>query len=157
DEKLYSMIFPGTKWCGPGNNADGYDDLGKFRETDKCCRDHDNCDSIPAGGEKHGLQNDGRYTRLHCKCDKNFYDCLHKVNDRVSNIVGRTYFQFTNLCYREDRPTTGCLETETSLFDKRCVKYSYDRSQPKKYQWFDLPYYNSEKFPDLRGSEAETY
>ena len=32
------MIFPGTKWCGAGDVADSYDDLGYHREADKCCR-----------------------------------------------------------------------------------------------------------------------
>lgn len=58
-----SITFPGTRWCGPGNTANGYEDLGKFKETDKCCRDHDHCDNIPAGEEKYGLKNNDWFTR----------------------------------------------------------------------------------------------
>lgn len=57
------LIFPGTKWCGPGNSADSEDDLGEFEETDKCCYKHDHCDGIEAGGEKYGLKNDSPYTK----------------------------------------------------------------------------------------------
>lgn len=57
------IIFPGTKWCGPGNNADNDDDLGRFKETDKCCRAHDLCDGIEAGASKHGLKNDSPYSK----------------------------------------------------------------------------------------------
>lgn len=57
------MIFPGTKWCGPGNNADNDSDLGHFEETDKCCRAHDYCDGIESGGMKYGLKNDSPYSK----------------------------------------------------------------------------------------------
>lgn len=57
------LIFPGTKWCGPGNNADNENDLGHFEETDKCCRAHDHCDGIESGGSKYGLINDTPYTK----------------------------------------------------------------------------------------------
>jgi len=41
-----SITVPGTKWCGPGNIATSYDDLGTEREVDMCCRapsDHPMC------------------------------------------------------------------------------------------------------------------
>jgi len=40
------ITVPGTKWCGPGNTAANFEDLGRERETDKCCRAHDHCDEI---------------------------------------------------------------------------------------------------------------
>ncbi|XP_026482281.1 uncharacterized protein LOC113389464 [Ctenocephalides felis] len=58
-----TFAFPGTKWCGPGNTASSYEDLGIERETDKCCRAHDNCDNIPAGETKNNLTNNGMFTR----------------------------------------------------------------------------------------------
>lgn len=58
------MIFPGTLWCGPGHIARNYSDLGFFRETDMCCRDHDHCDAIAAGNSKYGLFNDTPYTKF---------------------------------------------------------------------------------------------
>lgn len=57
------VIFPGTKWCGPGNTAEHDNDLGHFEETDKCCRAHDHCDGIEAGGSKYGLVNNSPYTK----------------------------------------------------------------------------------------------
>ena len=59
----FHLIFPGTKWCGPGDVASSYEDLGQFRETDMCCRDHDHCENIPGGGEKYGLTNNDLFTR----------------------------------------------------------------------------------------------
>jgi hypothetical protein len=32
------LILPGTKWCGQGDVAEHYNDLGFHAETDKCCR-----------------------------------------------------------------------------------------------------------------------
>lgn len=68
DEDIYNQALPpvpssgitapGTKWCGPGNTAANYDDLGRERETDKCCRDHDHCDEIiESHSTLHGLSN----------------------------------------------------------------------------------------------------
>jgi len=38
----YYYICLDTKWCGAGNNANGYNDLGSINLVDYCCRDHDN-------------------------------------------------------------------------------------------------------------------
>lgn len=57
------FIFPGTKWCGPGNIADNDNDLGHWEDTDKCCRAHDFCDGIEAGNSKYGLVNDTPFTK----------------------------------------------------------------------------------------------
>ncbi|KAH7977816.1 hypothetical protein HPB49_003691 [Dermacentor silvarum] len=52
-----------TKWCGAGNVAKNYDDLGSASATDTCCRDHDHSeDSIPAFGTEHGITNYMIYT-----------------------------------------------------------------------------------------------
>ncbi|XP_077484680.1 uncharacterized protein LOC144094633 isoform X2 [Amblyomma americanum] len=56
-------IYPGTKWCGAGNIAKNYSDLGMARSVDMCCRDHDHSqDNIPAFGTSHGIENSRFYT-----------------------------------------------------------------------------------------------
>lgn len=54
------LTYPGTKWCGPGDIAANYGDLGTEVEADKCCRDHDHCEEILEGHKQlHGLSNSG--------------------------------------------------------------------------------------------------
>ncbi|KYQ56870.1 Phospholipase A2 [Trachymyrmex zeteki] len=148
-----AFIFPGTKWCGSGDIADGPDDLGVFAMTDACCREHDNCkDIIEPIETKHGLINSAFYTsnlikdremckiRLHCSCDERFYDCLHSSEELVSAKVGFLYFSVLDTkCFREDYPIVGCKRH--SLIPRRCLEYELDESQPKMYQWFDVPTY----------------
>ncbi len=56
--------FPGTKWCGPGNTAKYFDDLGFDKETDICCRKHDYCPlSIDPGQTKCGFKNNYEFKR----------------------------------------------------------------------------------------------
>lgn len=54
----------GTKWCGAGNIAEGNDDFGIHRDTDKCCRNHDYCPDIIEGYQmRYNLTNPSFYTR----------------------------------------------------------------------------------------------
>ncbi|CAN7940464.1 unnamed protein product, partial [Ixodes hexagonus] len=61
---LHSLLMiPGTKWCGPGDIARNYDDLGKDEATDMCCRDHDHSSDYMAPFEtKNGVTNLMPYT-----------------------------------------------------------------------------------------------
>ena len=129
NEERINLSFPGTKWwdfwevveslsdgrcrCGPGNTADGYDDLGSDPEVDTCCRQHDHCDNIASGEEKHGLKNDDYFTRLHCMCDKEFKGCLRNVNSRRGNYIGNFYFNVRDRCYKEQHPIVECDEIHT--------------------------------------------
>ena len=62
--KTNFQLIIATKWCGKGNVAKDYDDLGISFETDSCCRTHDHCaESIEGGGSKYGLTNDATTTR----------------------------------------------------------------------------------------------
>lgn len=89
----YSIIYPGTKWCGTGDIASNYDDLGEERATDMCCRAHDHCpDIIPAYQTKHGLKNEDMFTKLSCECDETFRKCLRATKTDSSDIVGFLYF-----------------------------------------------------------------
>lgn len=106
-----------------------------------CCRDHDFCDNIPAGETKHNLTNNDFFTVLDCDCDHQFRDCLRKINSNESNRVGKMYFTLRNRCYHEDSPIIRCEDYDTEVFLHRCINYSKDERQPKRYQWFDLPLY----------------
>lgn len=55
--RKYNLI-PGTKWCGGGNEADDYYDLGEHDKLDKCCRAHDLCAMcLKTGKSGWGLSN----------------------------------------------------------------------------------------------------
>lgn len=84
-------IILGTLWCGDGDIATKYQDLGYHKLTDACCRGHDNCeDFIPAGEEKYGLQNTGLFTRLVFIFSQVFrltkFDCL-QINCKAYIII----------------------------------------------------------------------
>ncbi|CAG9840989.1 unnamed protein product [Diabrotica balteata] len=68
------LIFPGTKWCGPGNIAINDNDFGTENATDACCREHDHCPDVIEGLEsKYNLNNPdfhARYTILSYFCDR---------------------------------------------------------------------------------------
>ncbi|XP_076544159.1 phospholipase A2 [Osmia lignaria lignaria] len=134
------LIYPGTLWCGSGSKASNPNELGTYNETDACCRDHDMCpDVIEAFQSKHGLTNTAFYTRLDCACDEKFYDCLSKSEDGIGHKIGYIYFtRLGTRCFREDYPIVEC-KRETGIFMKTCLEYELDTSQPKEYQWFDVP------------------
>ncbi|XP_067134511.1 phospholipase A2-like [Centruroides vittatus] len=131
------LIFPGTKWCGAGNIADDYEDLGSSREADKCCRVHDHCNvSISGFGEDYQLKNKDFYTKSHCDCDDTFYSCLSHANTSTSKTVGNTFFNYLQIeCFKEEYPIVKCLKT--SRIRRRCLKYLLNKRKPKKYQFFD--------------------
>ncbi|XKL65105.1 hypothetical protein PGB90_005191 [Kerria lacca] len=140
--KRRAVIYPGTKWCGNGNIAENYDDLGEDRDTDMCCREHDSCpEYIEAGKTKYGLTNTASYTRLHCSCDDKFHRCLRKnveeKNSTSSSMVGYIYFnRLKTKCYKLERPIVGC---KTDTKKRQCEDYNIDENSPPIWQWFDVP------------------
>lgn len=69
--KRNTLMYPGTKWCGRGNTAKEFHDLGDSVDTDKCCRAHDHCPyTISAFSKKFGMFNYRYYTVSHCDCDE---------------------------------------------------------------------------------------
>lgn len=63
-------IAPNTKWCGSGQTANKYNDLGGASKADKCCRRHDHCKfSIHGVTTKWRLFNYLPFTISHCNCD----------------------------------------------------------------------------------------
>ncbi|PRD37885.1 UNVERIFIED_CONTAM: Phospholipase A2 [Trichonephila clavipes] len=62
-KKMFNRFDRRTKWCGPGDVAENYDDLGYFENVDRCCRAHDTCDDIIETGQtKYNLTNDSPFT-----------------------------------------------------------------------------------------------
>lgn len=102
------IVYPGTKWCGPGDDSEDYEDLGPLENTDKCCRAHDNCPVhiLPFTTQYHYF-NYRPWTITHCTCDEHLFDCLKDVGREVpaetkdSNIVGDAFFREVNPpCFR---------------------------------------------------------
>ena len=120
--KLFSGL--GTKWCGAGDIAQSYDDLGSLTELDKCCRAHDHCPiKVNGMASAHGLINLSLYTkyvsiefsnskldsylfsdcRSHCACDDEFYTCLKVLDSHVARMIGNLYFNVIQVpCVDQD-------------------------------------------------------
>uniref|UniRef100_A0A1A7WAQ9 phospholipase A2 n=1 Tax=Iconisemion striatum TaxID=60296 RepID=A0A1A7WAQ9_9TELE len=87
------FTYPGTLWCGAGNMADNFNQLGEFAETDSCCRTHDHCPNvIHAFSSNYGYTNFKWHSICHCDCDEALKACLRKVNDTSSRVVGQAFF-----------------------------------------------------------------
>ncbi|XP_035205653.1 phospholipase A2-like isoform X2 [Stegodyphus dumicola] len=136
------LIYPGTKWCGSGDIADSYEDLGPEIEADLCCRDHDHCeDSIPGRESKYGLQNNSPFTKSHCDCDDKFHQCLKEANTKASNRIGRIFFNFVQMeCFRLDHPIIRCLKYR-GWFRPTCQEYEFDLLEEPLWQFFDPKHY----------------
>ncbi|XP_015124799.1 phospholipase A2 [Diachasma alloeum] len=126
-KKSWGVIYPGTKWCGQGNKARDDNDLGRFKRTDSCCRDHDRCpDKIKGGKSKHGIRNNGSVTILSCQCDDIFFDCLKGVHSKASKIVGTLYFDIVkNKCFKpsEERSEEYVLTKSRKFSRNRFIKF----------------------------------
>ncbi|XP_069993883.1 phospholipase A2 [Penaeus vannamei] len=133
------IIYPGTKWCGTGNVAEGLDDLGTLKEVDACCRDHDLCpDDLEPGQTRHNITNESPFTMSHCDCNDNFRKCLHDVGSGEANEVGSAYFS-TGLfqCYRLAKPTAGCKQW-AGLLTQACQEYNFNEDGEPRWQVFDM-------------------
>nr|QCG75791.1 group III secreted phospholipase A2-C1 [Cyprinus carpio] len=105
------FTYPGTLWCGAGNIADHYDQLGEFEETDKCCRVHDHCPYvIHAFSSNYGYTNFKWHSLSHCDCDNALKECLRLVNDTSSRVVGQAFFNVIEV---------PCFEFS---FEEQCVE-----------------------------------
>ncbi|XP_011502702.1 PREDICTED: phospholipase A2-like [Ceratosolen solmsi marchali] len=90
---LFDGIVPGTKWCGTGDIAKSYHDLGSRARVDRCCRAHDLCPiKIRAYKSRYNLMNNSFFSKSHCSCDKAFYDCLKNINHISARVIGNIYF-----------------------------------------------------------------
>lgn len=104
---IWRGILPGTNWCGMGDRATSYNDLGFEADIDICCRAHDFCPvRLGAFSSGYGLFNWSFYTRSHCSCDQNFLDCLEKADSPVASVVMRLYFNIMKTTCLHDNDTT---------------------------------------------------
>ncbi|ERL84771.1 hypothetical protein D910_02196 [Dendroctonus ponderosae] len=96
---LFKGIIPGTKWCGTGDIAQNYYDLGSEPTVDVCCRTHDLCPvKVRARSQKYNLSNNSIYTKSHCECDEHLYKCLKSQTDiPIANFMGNIYFNIAAL------------------------------------------------------------
>ncbi|XP_071442693.1 uncharacterized protein [Hetaerina americana] len=95
---LFQGIMPGTKWCGTGDLAETYYDLGPDVALDVCCRTHDLCPiKIRAFTSRFNLTNYSIYSKSHCNCDEMFYNCLKRIGNQNSMIIGNFYFNLLRI------------------------------------------------------------
>uniref|UniRef100_A0A1B0FH43 Phospholipase A2 n=1 Tax=Glossina morsitans morsitans TaxID=37546 RepID=A0A1B0FH43_GLOMM len=139
-----STIVPGTKWCGPGNTADNYNDLGSLREVDMCCRDHDHCESIIMPDVTlHNLYNSDWFPIMKCSCEQKFMNCLQEINSPASNSLGHIYFVGRDKCFQFGHPIIECTKYQQGIIRKRCIVYKVDKFKSKIWQLYDIPFYTS--------------
>ncbi|XP_068085638.1 uncharacterized protein GIIIspla2 isoform X2 [Anabrus simplex] len=115
---------PGTKWCGKGQTASKYTQLGGFDGADKCCRLHDTACPffISAFEQKYGLFNWRINTIMHCACDERFRTCLKMTGTGAANLVGKLFFNVVQTSCFVLKPQKVCLKT--SWWGK-CQKFGY--------------------------------
>ncbi|XP_014357843.2 uncharacterized protein LOC106710337 [Papilio machaon] len=103
---LLQGIIPGTKWCGTGDIATDYHDLGADRALDRCCRTHDLCPTkVRAFSRRYNLTNNSLYSKSHCTCDDMLFDCLKHTNTSAAHLMGHIYFNLVQVPCLEDKPT----------------------------------------------------
>ncbi|GAB1868061.1 Group 3 secretory phospholipase A2 [Camponotus japonicus] len=88
------FMIPGTQWCGRGDRATKYTNLGGFGLADACCRKHDtSCPfHIPAFGKRYGVFNWRISSMMHCACDERFRTCLKMAGTTSADFIGKIFF-----------------------------------------------------------------
>lgn len=102
---LNRQVLAGTKWCGTGDIAKTYHDLGAEPKVDMCCRAHDLCPvKVRAYSKRYNLTNGSLYTKSHCKCDDNLFECLKSSDSPTAHIMGNVYFNLVQVpCVEENK------------------------------------------------------
>eukprot|EP00794_Sanderia_malayensis_P004722 gene4722-5345_t len=119
-----------------GDIAKNYDDLGKHRLTDMCCRAHDLKCPVRIGpySMKYGTRNYSWKVKSDCKCEKRFMDCLLKANTIASLGLYQIYFNTIKPdCIKlKAVKTRVCKKRKWLRWFSRCVKYGF-KSTKKAY------------------------
>ncbi|XP_064486330.1 uncharacterized protein LOC135398796 [Ornithodoros turicata] len=141
-------IYPGTKWCGDGNIAANYDDVGDDKDVDKCCRAHDHSgETIPPRGTLHGIINYRHYTMSTCEADMLFFGCLKETKSVIAEEVGFLYFDILSpSCYGFDHPHE-CKDGTTPV--EECTEFIVREDKPKVWQKFNNPTFTPEEEEEI--------
>lgn len=111
------------------------------RNIEHCWRMFYKCNTDSGYAPVAGFENKDHHP--HCSCSLEFYICLQKVNTYLSNQIGELFFKANAVCYRSNFPVKEC--TEFNEEHQRCMQYLLDLTGIPTTQWFDLPYYFSDK------------
>ncbi|KAL3227937.1 hypothetical protein MRX96_003875 [Rhipicephalus microplus] len=125
---IWSGIIPGTKWCGLGDIASSYEDLGSQVTVDVCCRAHDHCPvKLKAFRTGYDLVNFSLYTKSHCDCDRDFYNCLRRAKNHIADAIGNVYFNVIKVpCIRKVRkPVCTDRGRRFSRSESSCETWAY--------------------------------
>lgn len=77
----------GTNWCGTGDIASNYHDLGFENEVDRCCRTHDLCPvKIRAYQRRYDLTNEHLYTK-YILDETAYYNSIQRCNVFLSSLM----------------------------------------------------------------------
>ena len=97
-------------------------------------RAHDHCPlKVKSFKTRYGVFNFGPYTKSHCACDKQFYDCLKNVDSDQSKAVGDFFFNVIGVQCVEKRVKRRCvnrthIERDHTLGQSRNTKESQDKT-----------------------------
>ncbi|OQR78187.1 hypothetical protein BIW11_06567 [Tropilaelaps mercedesae] len=118
--------YPGTLWCGPGDSASSYSELGANTAVDRCCRNHDFCPvraspgeiTVPVvWGKEHSGESVNLFTVSHCHCDKVFKRCLHEAGT-TERVTARAMIFLYEAAIRQCIGDNGQLvEQHVNLWD----------------------------------------
>lgn len=115
-------IVPGTKWCGLGDSANDYTDVGPRALVDSCCRAHDHCPiRLKPFRSGYGLVNLSLYTKSHCLCDDDFLKCLKSSQHPLADMLGNLYFNVMKFgCLKESNPDALSSSPSKTSNSRRC-------------------------------------
>ncbi|XP_075744981.1 uncharacterized protein LOC119160108 isoform X2 [Rhipicephalus microplus] len=125
---MRAVANAGTKWCGLGDIASSYEDLGSQVTVDVCCRAHDHCPvKLKAFRTGYDLVNFSLYTKSHCDCDRDFYNCLRRAKNHIADAIGNVYFNVIKVpCIRKVRkPVCTDRGRRFSRSESSCETWAY--------------------------------
>ncbi|XP_074600248.1 uncharacterized protein LOC141854463 [Brevipalpus obovatus] len=133
-KSLWKGIVPGTKWCGVGDQAKNFHDLGSQVDVDRCCRAHDHCPTrMRALRAEYGVINFSLFTRSHCKCDESFFKCLKSTKSPLADAIGNFYFNILQVgCLDNSNNYRTNADCQKSYLSKKCAfRRLYSRPKVK--------------------------